>query len=293
MASNQQFSLRWNNYVQHITHVFDSLRDEENLVDVTLCCEGKKLRAHKVLLSACSGYFREIFKENPCQHPVIIFQNVKYEDLEALVCFMYKGEVNVNQEGLSSFLSTAELLEVKGLIGSGPCVKETLLEDETKNDLKPVRKQSSPKPGSKPDFPPAKKKKATNDKNSPFSDKATSQSEFIVGADSEDGYEEIGKWMDSDQIKSEDNIDSSYYGGDEPTEKSTIQPGGTSNDDGNIQESLQVFAHGLWRRLHPSLKRFGCDECGKVFKHPRSLDHHKKMHEGRTTCPLCSRVFGL
>lgn len=36
---------------------------------------------------------------------------------------MYKGEVNVNQEGLSSFLSTAELLEVKGLIGSGPCVK--------------------------------------------------------------------------------------------------------------------------------------------------------------------------
>lgn len=88
-----------------------------------------------------------------------------------------------------------------------------------------MRKQSSPKPGSKPDFPPAKKKKATNDKNSPFSDKATSQSEFIVGADSEDGYEEIGKWMDSDQIKSEDNIDSSYYGGDEPTEKSTIQPG--------------------------------------------------------------------
>lgn len=239
MASNQQFSLRWNNYVQHVTHVFDSLRDEENLVDVTLCCEGRKLRAHKILLSACSGYFREIFKENPCQHPVIIFQNVKYEDLEALVCFMYRGEVNVDQEGLSSFLSTAELLEVKGLIGSGPCGPETLVEDETsKNESKSVKKQSSPKPGSKPDSPSTKKKKTSIDKNSPISEK-TSHSEINYLGDSEDGYEEAGKWMDSDQIKSEDIIDNSYLAGDENADKPTIHPGGTSNDDGNIQESLQ------------------------------------------------------
>ncbi|CAB0021023.1 unnamed protein product [Nesidiocoris tenuis] len=120
MGTNQQFSLRWNNYMNHITHMFDTLREDENLVDVTLCCEGKKLRAHKMLLSACSTYFREIFLDNPCQHPVIIFRNVKFEDLEALVSFMYKGEVNVEQDALASFLSTAELLEVKGLTSSGP-----------------------------------------------------------------------------------------------------------------------------------------------------------------------------
>lgn len=62
MGTNQQFSLRWNNYVNHITQMFDTLREDENLVDVTLCCEGKKLRAHKMLLSACSSYFREIFQ---------------------------------------------------------------------------------------------------------------------------------------------------------------------------------------------------------------------------------------
>lgn len=61
-----------------------------------------------------------IFQDNPCQHPVIIFRNVKFEDLEALVSFMYKGEVNVEQDALASFLSTAELLEVKGLTSSGP-----------------------------------------------------------------------------------------------------------------------------------------------------------------------------
>lgn len=62
MGTNQQFSLRWNNYVQHITCAFDSLRSDEDLVDVTLSCEGKKILAHKMLLSACSTYFKNVFK---------------------------------------------------------------------------------------------------------------------------------------------------------------------------------------------------------------------------------------
>lgn len=90
MSAAQQFSLRWNNYVRHITYAFDSLRTQEDLVDVTLCCEGRKIRAHKILLSACSNYFKDVFKENPCQHPVIVFKNVKYEDLLAIIEFMYQ-----------------------------------------------------------------------------------------------------------------------------------------------------------------------------------------------------------
>ncbi|XP_023714030.1 broad-complex core protein isoforms 1/2/3/4/5 isoform X2 [Cryptotermes secundus] len=115
MGTGQQFSLRWNNYLRHITCAFDSLRSDEDLVDVTLSCEGKRIRAHKMLLSACSTYFRDLFKENPCQHPVIIFRNVKFEDLAALIDFMYQGEVNVVQDQLASFLTTAELLAVQGL----------------------------------------------------------------------------------------------------------------------------------------------------------------------------------
>lgn len=62
MGTGQQFSLRWNNYLRHITCAFDSLRSDEDLVDVTLSCEGKRIRAHKMLLSACSTYFRDLFK---------------------------------------------------------------------------------------------------------------------------------------------------------------------------------------------------------------------------------------
>lgn len=115
MASSQQFSLKWTNYTNHITNAFDTLRSKEDFCDVTLSCEGRKIRAHKVLLSACSTYFKEIFKENPCQHPVIIFKNVKYDDLLSIVVYMYQGEVNIEQEALPSFLHTAEMLAIQGL----------------------------------------------------------------------------------------------------------------------------------------------------------------------------------
>ncbi|XP_059487095.1 sex determination protein fruitless-like isoform X7 [Neocloeon triangulifer] len=132
MAS-QQYSLRWNNYVRHMTSAFESLRSDRDLIDVTLSCEGKKIPAHKMLLSACSSYFKDLFKENPCQHPVIIFRNVTFDDLMALVDFMYNGEVNVEQEQLASFLNTAELLQVQGLTNSSKDqekVKKTAKEDE-------------------------------------------------------------------------------------------------------------------------------------------------------------------
>lgn len=115
MATTQQYSLKWNNYISHLAYHFESLRNEEEFTDVTLCCEGKKIKAHKIILSACSTYFRDVFKENPHPHPVIIFKNVKFNDLQSIIQFMYNGEVSVIQELLPTFLQTAELLQVRGL----------------------------------------------------------------------------------------------------------------------------------------------------------------------------------
>ncbi|CAB3379589.1 Hypothetical predicted protein [Cloeon dipterum] len=128
MAEGQLYSLKWNNYVDHIRTTFASLRVDRDLIDVTLSCEGKKITAHKMLLSACSPYFKSIFKENPCQHPVIIFRNIAFDDLAALIEFIYNGEVGVAEENLASFLNTAELLEVQGLTKSGQQAKKRNLE---------------------------------------------------------------------------------------------------------------------------------------------------------------------
>ncbi|XP_076392306.1 uncharacterized protein LOC100882419 isoform X7 [Megachile rotundata] len=185
MGSSQQFSLRWNNYLKHITCAFDTLRTEEDLVDVTLSCEGKRIRAHKMLLSACSTYFRDLFKENPCQHPVIIFRNVKFDDLAALVDFMYQGEVNVVQEQLASFLTTAELLAVQGLTDGTGKDNDSLVEDDMElpnepeiqlqnaasktMDSKRNKSPSSPMPyhpiDIQPDAPPSKRRKCRENAN--------------------------------------------------------------------------------------------------------------------------------
>ncbi len=52
------------------------------------------------------------------KHAIVYMKDVKFEDLKALVNFMYKGEVTVVQEQLASFMSTAESLQIKGLFNS-------------------------------------------------------------------------------------------------------------------------------------------------------------------------------
>ena len=67
-----QFCLKWNNYQLSLTSAFKHLLEEEDFVDVTLSAEGKSLKAHKVVLSACSTYFRSEPSAaqflQPCRH---------------------------------------------------------------------------------------------------------------------------------------------------------------------------------------------------------------------------------
>ncbi|EFX80958.1 hypothetical protein DAPPUDRAFT_8020, partial [Daphnia pulex] len=111
----QQFCLRWNNHQSALVSVFDHLLQSEAFVDVTLAVEGLLLRAHKLVLSACSPYFQAMFASHPAKHPIIILKDVRYNDLRALLDFMYKGEVAVDQDRLPAFLRLAESLKIRGL----------------------------------------------------------------------------------------------------------------------------------------------------------------------------------
>ncbi|XP_015124931.1 protein bric-a-brac 2 [Diachasma alloeum] len=110
-----QFNLRWNNHITNILQVFGEHLSSESLVDVTLSCEGRFIKAHKIILSACSPYFQELFEYHTSKHPVIILNGVKYEDLQSMIKFMYNGEIRVEESELTDLLSIAEILQVKGL----------------------------------------------------------------------------------------------------------------------------------------------------------------------------------
>lgn len=113
---SEHYCLRWNNHQSNLLGVFSQLLRDESLVDVTLACsEGHSIRAHKVVLSACSSYFQTLFVDHPSRHPIVILKDVRFSELRTLVEFMYKGEVNVEYCQLSALLKTAESLKVKGL----------------------------------------------------------------------------------------------------------------------------------------------------------------------------------
>ncbi|XP_064553898.1 protein abrupt isoform X3 [Drosophila montana] len=113
--SQQHYALKWNDFQTSILSSFRHLRDEEDFVDVTLACDERSFTAHKVVLSACSPYFRKLLKANPCEHPIVILRDVRSDDVENLLSFMYNGEVNVSHEQLPDFLKTAHLLQIRGL----------------------------------------------------------------------------------------------------------------------------------------------------------------------------------
>ena len=91
---------------------FRELREDKDFFDVTLACDDEQLQAHKVILSACSPFFRTVLRRNRHEHPLLYLKGVKYADLVSVLNFMYHGEVNVAQEELNSFLAVAEDLKV-------------------------------------------------------------------------------------------------------------------------------------------------------------------------------------
>lgn len=116
MAGADKFCLKWNDFESNISDAFKDLREQKDFFDVTLACDDQsQIEAHKVILSACSPFFRNILRRNPHQHPLLYIKGVKFKELVAILDFMYMGEVNVVQDELNTFLVVAEELKVKGL----------------------------------------------------------------------------------------------------------------------------------------------------------------------------------
>ena len=144
----ENFSFKWNGFQSNISKSFGVLRNKDYLHDVTLVgddCE--PVLAHKLVLSTCSEYFKNIFKMNKNEiyrHPFICLSGVTFEELNKVLDYIYFGEVQVYQGDIHNFLEIAQRLKIDGLQAIEDAIKdtnvsiepqETKLEDPvTKND---------------------------------------------------------------------------------------------------------------------------------------------------------------
>ena len=123
--TGEKLCLKLNDFQDIVKVSFAELRTDTDFTDVTLACEDQSIKAHKVVLSACSPFFKKLFKTHSHPQSLIYMKGMKANSLTAIIDFLYLGEANVFQEELDSFLALAEELQLKGLEGNS---EENILE---------------------------------------------------------------------------------------------------------------------------------------------------------------------
>ena len=143
-SEEESLLLKWDKFDENVKQSFTEFQDKGYFFDVTLACEDKEVKAHKLILSACSPFFKRLLLKKHVTnnlHPVIYLRGVKADQLDAVLAVIYQGEVsiiihiniiritsiiisiiiiiivkvNIKEEELDSFMLLAKDLKVKGL----------------------------------------------------------------------------------------------------------------------------------------------------------------------------------
>ena len=129
---SEKFSLKWNDFGSNVSKSFGKLRSEDYLNDVTLVSDDHtQLAAHKLVLSACSEYFKEIFTRNKHTNTLLCLEGLSKQDIENVLDYIYNGEVHIFQEDLDRFLSIAQRFRLDGLLENGTEIDEQHSTKET------------------------------------------------------------------------------------------------------------------------------------------------------------------
>lgn len=310
MAS-EKFCLRWNDFESNISVAFRELREEKDFFDVTLACDDSQVQAHKVILSACSPFFRNILRRNPHQHPLLYLKGVKYKELLSVLNFMYQGEVNVAQEELNSFLAVAEDLRVKGLTQNNSGTSSSSTDHASKQRAPSPKISRPPAPPERDPVPPPKRPRPAPPPQSYHQDDDDIQEvQPIVKSEpvsapaevvpQQQQYATAGQ-QSQQQVALEDDAyaDESYdYGeyGDggyddgsgmiDPNTGLPIQGAGGADGNKGIQEviesNLSKLETGVWV----------CHSCDFTSKSKqRASEHYEAKHLTTSgySCPLCNK----
>ena len=112
------YSLKWGNHEKSLAQAFKRLKSDGGFCDASIACEDRILETHKLILATSSSVFSNILRHYSHPHPMIYLRGIKASDMDALLEFMYCGEVQVKEDKLESFLAAAEELKVEGLVNN-------------------------------------------------------------------------------------------------------------------------------------------------------------------------------
>ena len=238
----EKFNLKWNDFQSNISKSFGKLKNEQEFFDVTLISEDQKeVSAHKLVLSACSPYFRNILTSNKHSHPLLCLEGVSSQNLNFVLDYIYLGEVQIFQEQLDDFLKIAQRYELEGLTAQEDEKIQAEDVDQEFRSETPVRSQRT-------------KQRKT------FVAKEESEDSSVVAVDPNNSTTEMTKQMILENVEFRDD------GSAACTICGKTAKGNRVKDI--ISQHMETHIDGI---------SFSCEHCGKSFRSKNSLRSHKSQ----------------
>jgi len=287
------FLLQQSDHHSSYFEVFRDLRKSEELFDFSIGCENYVIEAHKIILSACSPFFRQVLGKLKQNHPFIYLKDVMYEDLRAIVDYVYAGETKVASANLDRFFEVAKELKVHGLY--------------TENDQHQVFKY---------------KESITDHEENPVESSCNSNNiNTVSGSDNVESYiddieseltDEANSSLDGsfdmmglEEMESNKNTEKSDNRSRATEDKSPLKSDNSSSNrtksntsclDETSTSQMKRLKEEVSKRLERIIGAGGeclwkCTECGKEMVSKQKIEYHVDTHlEGFTHhCKICER----
>lgn len=115
----------------------NDLRKANQLLDVTLLVEGSSLKAHRVVLAACSDYFAAMFTDPMIEahQSEIKLIGIPLRGMKALLEYAYTSKIDINRNNVQDILSAATHVQMNAVVNACSSYLESQIDMDSCVDI--------------------------------------------------------------------------------------------------------------------------------------------------------------